>query len=78
MIAWWIARGISRSPLGRLLRAARDSESAVEALGRNPNALRMTALVAGGFLAGLSGGLLVENVTAWSPASWLYPETFLF
>jgi ABC-type branched-subunit amino acid transport system permease subunit len=75
---WWIARGISRSPFGRLLRAVRESESAVSALGRNPYALRMTVLIAGGALAGLSGGLLVEYVTAWGPSSWLYPETFLF
>src|SRR6202043_2906475 len=72
--AWGGARGTSRSPYGRLLRAVRDSESAVAALGRNPNALRMTVLIAGGAMAGLSGGLLVEYVTAWGPASWLYPE----
>lgn len=78
VVAWWVARGISRSPYGRLLRAVRESESAVSALGRNPYALRMTALIAGGALAGLSGGLLVEYVTAWGPSSWLYPETFLF
>ncbi len=78
LIAWWVARGISRSPFGRLLRAVRDSESAVAALGRNPEALRMAALITGGALAGLSGGLLVEYVTAWGPSSWLYPETFLF
>ena len=78
VIAWWVARGISRSPFGRLLRAVRDSESAVAALGRNPDALRMNALIVGGALAGLSGGLLVEYVTAWGPSSWLYPETFLF
>jgi ABC-type branched-subunit amino acid transport system permease subunit len=78
VVAWWVARGISRSPYGRLLRAVRESESAVSALGRNPYALRMTVLIAGGALAGLSGGLLVEYVTAWGPSSWLYPETFLF
>lgn len=77
-VAFWVVRGIFRSPLGRALRAARDSESAVAALGRNPNQLRITALVIGGALAGLSGGLLVQYVTAWSPASWLYQETFLF
>ena len=78
VVAWWIARGISRAPVGRLLRAVRDSESAVASLGRNPNELRMVALVAGGFLGGLSGGLLVEYVQAWGPSSWLYGETFLF
>jgi branched-chain amino acid transport system permease protein len=78
VVAWWVARGISRAPLGRALRAMRDSDSAVAALGRNPNRLRMIALVAGGALGGLSGGLLVEYVTAWSPGSWIYGETFLF
>lgn len=78
LIAWWVVRGISRAPLGRLLRACRESESAASALGRNPHRLRMIALVIGGALAGLSGGLLVEYVAAWSPASWLYQETFLF
>jgi branched-chain amino acid transport system permease protein len=78
VVAWWVVRGISRSPFGRLLRASRESESGVAALGRNPYRLRMMALVVGGALGGLSGGLLVENVTAWSPASWLYQETFLF
>ncbi|HEY6277706.1 MAG TPA: branched-chain amino acid ABC transporter permease [Streptosporangiaceae bacterium] len=76
--AWWVARGISRSPFGRLLRAVRESESAVAALGRSPDRLRMLVLITGGTLAGLSGGLLVEYVTAWGPSSWLYPETFLF
>jgi len=77
-VAWWVTRGIARSPFGRLLRAVRDSESGAAALGRSPESLRMTALVAGGALAGLSGGLLVEYTTAWGPSSWLYPETFLF
>jgi ABC-type branched-subunit amino acid transport system permease subunit len=76
--AWWVARGVSRSPFGRLLRAVRESESAVAALGRSPDRLRMLVLITGGALAGLSGGLLVEYVTAWGPSSWLYPETFLF
>jgi branched-chain amino acid transport system permease protein len=78
VVAWWITRSISRAPLGRTLRAVRDSDSAVAALGRNPTRLRMIALLAGGFLGGLSGGLLVEYVTAWAPGSWVYAETFLF
>jgi branched-chain amino acid transport system permease protein len=78
VVAWWVVRGISRAPFGRLLRAVRDSESGVAALGRNPDNLRMSALIVGGALAGLSGGLLVEYVAAWGPSSWLYPETFLF
>lgn len=78
IVSWWIARGIARSPLGRSMRALRESESALAALGRDPNRLRTIALVAGGFLGGLSGGLLIQYVQAWGPASWLYAETFLF
>lgn len=78
LLAFWIARGIAGSPFGRVLRAVRDSESAAAALGRRVTRARMTIFVIGGCLAGLSGGLLVEFLGAWGPASWLFPETFLF
>jgi branched-chain amino acid transport system permease protein len=78
LLAFWIARGIADSPFGRVLRAVRDSETAAAALGRRVTRARMTVFVIGGCLAGLSGGLLVEFIGAWGPASWLYPETFLF
>ena len=78
LLVFWIVRSIISSPFGRVLRAVRDSESAAASLGRGVNGSRMTVFVVGGALAGLSGGLLVQYVTAWSPTSWLYPETFLF
>lgn len=77
-ISFLVVRNITASPLGRMLRAIRDSESAAEALGRDTERARMIAMVLGGALAGLSGGLLVQYIGAWAPASWLYPETFLF
>jgi branched-chain amino acid transport system permease protein len=76
--AFWLVRSITSSPLGRVLKAVRDSEVAASALGRNVNSARMVAFVIGGCLAGLSGGLFVQYLGAWSPQSWLYPETFLF
>jgi branched-chain amino acid transport system permease protein len=78
LIAFWMVRSVVSSPFGRVLRAVRDSETATASLGRYPNRARMTVFVLGGALAGLSGGLLMYYVTAWSPASWLYPETFVF
>jgi branched-chain amino acid transport system permease protein len=78
LVAFWITRGIAGSPFGRVLRAVRDSETAAAALGRRVTRARMIIFVIGGCLAGLSGGLLVEFIGAWGPASWLYPETFLF
>lgn len=78
LIVFLFVRNLTRSPFGRKLRAIRDSEGAAEALGRNAPRSRMIAMVVGGALAGLSGGLLVQYIGAWAPGSWLYPETFLF
>ena len=77
LAAFFVMRGIVTSPFGRLLRAIRDSDTAAAALGRNPLRERMVAFIIGGSLGGLSGGLLVQYVSAWGPGSWLYPETFL-
>jgi branched-chain amino acid transport system permease protein len=78
LIVFWVVRSLVSSPFGRVLRAVRDSETAAAALGRSVNGARRMVFVLGGALAGLSGGLLMYYVTAWSPASWLYPETFVF
>ena len=72
LVAW-----LSRSPWGRALRAMRDQEEAAAALGLNVTALRLQVFVIGGALAGLSGGLLVEYIGAWSPDAWGYAETFV-
>lgn len=77
-LSYWITRRVTASPLGRAMRAVRDNEHAAAAMGKNVTALRMTAFVLGGALAGLSGALLVGFIGAWSPDSWLYPETFVF
>jgi ABC-type branched-subunit amino acid transport system ATPase component/ABC-type branched-subunit amino acid transport system permease subunit len=67
---------LGRSAWGRALRAVRDHEDAAAAIGLNPAGQRMEAFVLGGMIAGLSGGLLVEFLAAWSPAAWGYAETF--
>ena len=67
---------LGRSGWGRALRAVRDHEDAAETISLNPAGLRMQAFVLGGMIAGLSGGLLVEFLAAWSPAAWGYAETF--
>jgi branched-chain amino acid transport system ATP-binding protein/branched-chain amino acid transport system permease protein len=67
---------LGRSGWGRALRAVRDHEDAAETISLNPAGLRMQAFVLGGMIAGLSGGLLVDFLAAWSPAAWGYAETF--
>jgi ABC-type branched-subunit amino acid transport system permease subunit len=78
VLIYWFVRRFTESPLGRAMRAVRDNERAAAALGKNVHGLRMTAFVAGGAIAGVSGAVFVEFLGAWSPGSWLYPETFVF
>jgi ABC-type branched-subunit amino acid transport system permease subunit len=76
-LAYVVVTWLSRSPWGRALRALRDQEDAAAAIGLNVTALRLQVFVIGGALAGLSGGLLVEYIGAWSPDAWSYAETFV-
>src|SRR5579863_1704754 len=69
-------RRIGHSGWQRALRASRDDEAAARALGLNVAAMRLQVFVLGGAIAGLSGGLLVSFITAWSPGGWGYAETF--
>jgi branched-chain amino acid transport system permease protein len=77
-LVWLVVHRITASPLGRTLRAVRDNESAAGALGKNVTVLRLVAFVAGGAIAGLSGAVLVQFISAWSPGSWLFPESFVY
>jgi branched-chain amino acid transport system permease protein len=77
VIIYLFVRRFTGSPLGRATRAVRDNEHAAAALGKNAYGLRMTAFIAGGAIAGISGAVFVEFLGAWSPGSWLYPETFV-
>ena len=71
-----LIRRLGRSGWQRALRAARDDEPGARALGINAATLRLQVFVIGGMLAGLSGGLLVGFISAWSPGAWQYSETF--
>jgi branched-chain amino acid transport system permease protein len=78
LCVYWLVHIVTSSPLGRTLRAIRDNEQAAAALGKNVTGRRMLAFVLGGVIAGVSGAILVEFISAWSPGSWLYPETFVY
>ena len=78
LVIFWVVHSITGSPLGRSLRAMRENEHAAAALGRNVTGLRLVAFVVGGAIAGVSGAILVMFISAWSPGSWLYPETFVY
>jgi branched-chain amino acid transport system permease protein len=78
VLIFLFVRGVTNSPLGRTLRAMRDNERAASALGKGVTGLRLMIFVVGGAIAGISGAVFVEFIQAWSPGSWLYPETFVF
>jgi branched-chain amino acid transport system permease protein len=78
VVIFLFVQAITRSPLGRTLRAMRDNDRAAAAVGKNITALRLMIFVVGGVIAGISGAVFVEFIQAWSPGSWLYPETFVF
>jgi branched-chain amino acid transport system permease protein len=77
IVLWFVTR-FTGSPLGRSMRAVRDNEAAAAAVGKDVIRLRLVAMVAGGVIAGVSGAFFVEFISAWSPGSWLFPETFVF
>lgn len=68
---------VRRSPFGLAVRAVREDEVAAMAYGRNPLVLRMKAYVIGGVVGAVGGALLINYVTAFSPAAWSALETFL-
>lgn len=76
-LTYVIVYRITSSPLGRALRAVRESPAAASALGKNVNGLRLFSFVVGGVIAGVSGALLASYIGAWAPSSWAYAETFL-
>ncbi len=75
LVVYQAVRVVTRSPLGLAWRALRDNDTAAAALGKEVVRLRLTALTVGGAIAGLSGAVLVQFISVWSPQSWLFPET---
>lgn len=73
-LAYWVSRRVTESPYGRSLRAMRDNDVVADALGKNLSSMRLSMLVMGGAIAGLSGGILVGFINLWSPAGWGFGE----
>ena len=74
-LTYLFVRRITESPYGRALRAMRDNDLVADSLGKDLRRLRLSALVIGGAIAGLSGGVLVGFINLWDPQAWGYAET---
>ncbi len=77
IVIYVVVERLCRSPWGRTLRAVREDDLLTATLGVNVQLLRLAVFVIGGAIAGLSGGLLVEFLGAWSPSAWGYAETLV-
>ena len=75
LATYWFVTRLTNSPYGRTLRAMRDNDVVADSLGKNLRSLRMSSLVVGGAIAGLSGGILVGFINLWDPQAWGYAET---
>ena len=78
VLTYFVVHRITSSPWARQLRAMRDNAEALESLGVNVRAESTKVFVLGGALAALSGAILVQFISAWSPGSWATAETFLY
>lgn len=75
-IVYVLAERILRSPFGRVLKGIREDETAVQALGKNTYAFKMTILVIGSGMAGLAGSLFAHYITYIDPSSFVMWLTF--
>lgn len=72
-----ILRVIIKSPFGRVLKAIREDEVAVEALGKNAYRFKIKSFVVGSIFAGLAGTLWGHYTTFISPNDFTILETIL-
>jgi branched-chain amino acid transport system permease protein len=77
LLVYLFVSRITNSPWGRSLRAMRENDLVADSLGKDLRSLRMSVLVIGGAIAGLSGGVLVGFINLWDPQAWGYAESIV-
>ncbi len=76
-LVYLVLRYVERSNLGRTLRAIREDEFAVEALGVNVFAAKLFAFVVSAGLAGFAGALFAHYSSYINPASFSFEAAIL-
>jgi len=75
-LAAWAILLLQRSPFGRMLRAIRDNEPAVQALGKNPSGFKIRVFMVGAALAGVAGAFYAHFITFITPEQFIPLVTF--
>jgi branched-chain amino acid transport system permease protein len=76
VLAAWATHWLKDSPFGRLLRAIRDNEAAVVALGKDPARFKIQVFMFGAALAGVAGAFYAHFLTFISPEQFVPLVTF--
>ncbi len=71
-----VFRRLVHSPFGRVIRAIRDDEDAVRALGKDPGGFKIRVFMIGAALAGLAGAFYAHYIGYLSPDQFLPLVTF--
>lgn len=77
VVAFFIFWALVHSPFGQAIRAIRDDEDAVKALGKDPLRFRVRVLAVGCALFGLAGGLQAYYIGYVNPDQFTPEVTFL-
>jgi len=77
MIATLVVRRLSVSPFGRVLRAIREDESFVLAVGKNPLQFKVIAFAVSAALGASAGSLYAHYVSYLAPTSFTVLESIL-
>ncbi len=77
VVMWLVMGRVTRSPLGRTLRAIRDDDVVAAALGKDVFRNQLKSMLIGSFYAGIGGGLIMEFSGSFNPTAWLPGETFV-
>ncbi len=68
---------VTNSPLGRVLKAMRESDDLPLAVGKDVSKFRMKVMVLGGAMGGLAGGLVAHFWSFIDPYQFMPIETFI-
>ncbi|HEX5365728.1 MAG TPA: branched-chain amino acid ABC transporter permease [Acidimicrobiales bacterium] len=76
LVAVLLVWALTRSPWGRVLKAIREDEDAVRALGKNVYAYKLQSLVVGGVIGALAGSMLAISARSVQPDNYGTATTF--